>query len=244
MNHYRVSMSHALVRNFNTIACRSFLTGLASLALAGCVSSSSGQSSDDRISEKLPQHQLADYLLTDCDDIPLMTGTATESNPLFWLRAMDCAGRLAPAQARAQARLQMDDTWQDTFMRGILLASAKISPPERRDIMNRLDAFSGGVPGQVRPLYQLWRDGQMLELQLSGERTRYSKLQQSTDGELDALRQQQEHLRSQLTLTTQKLENLTDIERRLSSRKPAAGLNPDSDRSGDKTVQPQGEDTP
>lgn len=56
---------------------------------------------------------------------------------------------------------------------------------------------------------------------LSEERTRYSKLQQSTDSELETLRQQQV-LRNQLNLTTRKLENLTDIERRLSSRKSAS----------------------
>jgi hypothetical protein len=33
----------------------------------------------------------------------------------------------------------------------------------------------------VRPVYQLWRDGQTLQLQLAEERSRYSKLQQSTD---------------------------------------------------------------
>lgn len=67
----------------------------------------------------------------------------------------------------------------------------------------------------MRPVYQLWRDGQTLQLQLSEERFRYSKLQQSSDSELDALRQQQESLREQLETTTRKLENLTDIERQL-----------------------------
>lgn len=236
MNLYRVSMSHALVRNFNAKTFRSLLAALAGLTLAGCVSPSTDNPPNGSISEKLPQHQLADYLLTDCDDIQLMTGAATESNPLFWMRAMDCAGRLPPAEARAQARLQLDDTWQDGFMHAILLGSAKITPLERREMMARLDTFSGGIPGQVRPLYQLWRDGQMLELQLSSERSRYAKLQQSADGELDTLRQQQEHLRNQLDLTTRKLENLTDIERRLSSRKPAAAFSPDSDRSGEKSA--------
>ncbi|HKS34403.1 MAG TPA: two-component system QseEF-associated lipoprotein QseG [Enterobacteriaceae bacterium] len=247
MNQYRVSMSQALARNFNAKIVRSLLAGLAGLTLAGCVSPSSDSPPNGGISEKLPQHQLADYLLTDCDDIQLMTGTATESNPLFWMRAMDCAGRLPPAEARAQARLQLDDTWQDGFMHAILLGSAKITPLERREMMARLDTFSSGIPGQVRPLYQIWRDGQMLELQLSSERSRYAKLQQSTDGELDTLRQQQEHLRNQLDLTTRKLENLTDIERRLSSRKPTAAFNPDSDRSTDKPApedEQQGEENP
>ena len=247
MTLYRVSMSHALVRNLNAKTFRSLLATLAGVLLAGCVSPSADSPPGGGISEKLPQHQLADYLLTDCDDIQVMTGTATESNPLFWMRAMDCAARLPSAEARAQARLQLDNTWQDGFMHAILLGSAKITPPERREMMARVDAFSSGIPGQVRPLYQLWRDGQMLELQLSSERARYAKLQQSTDSELDTLRQQQEYLRGQLDLTTRKLENLTDIERRLSSRKPAAAFNPDGDRSAEKPApadDPQGEETP
>ena len=85
--------------------------------------------------------------------------------------------------------------------------------------MTRLDTFTIALPVQVRPVYQLWRDGQALQLQLFEERQRYSKLQQSSDSELDTLRQQQQRLQQQLDTTTRKLENLTDIERQLSSRK-------------------------
>ncbi|VEC51210.1 putative alpha helix protein [Klebsiella aerogenes] len=77
---------------------------------------------------------------------------------------------------------------------------------------------------QVRPLYQLWRDGQTRQLQLVEERARYAKLQQSSDSELETLRQQELALREQLELTTRKLENLTDIERQLSSRSRAVIL--------------------
>lgn len=88
-------------------------------------------------------------------------------------------------------------------------------PVERRANVTRLDTFVVNLPVQIRPVYQLWREGQTLQLQLSEERSRYSKLQQSTDSELDTLRQQQQHLRTQLDTTTRKLENLTDIERQL-----------------------------
>lgn len=54
---------------------------------------------------------------------------------------------------------------------------------------------------------------------------RYSKLQQASDSDLDTLRQQQQHLQSQLDLTTRKLENLTDIERQLSTRKHGGNYN-------------------
>ena len=132
---------------------------------------------------------------------------------------MDCAERLAPAEARAQAGALQDDTWQAHFKRGILLANAKISPVERRRYVSRLDELAGEIPGQIRPLFQVWRDNQAAQLQLSEERSRYAKLQQTSDGELDTLREQE---------LRQKLENLTDIERRLSSRKTSGGELPDA----------------
>jgi hypothetical protein len=63
-------------------------------------------------------------------------------------------------QARAEARQHDANSWQDAFKRGILLADAKITPNERRDLVASLDAFSPQIAAQVRPLYQLWRDAQ------------------------------------------------------------------------------------
>ncbi|MDY1035906.1 two-component system QseEF-associated lipoprotein QseG [Lelliottia sp. CFBP8978] len=232
MNLSLVSMSHvfsrAIIAAFSSKVLRS---GLSCLLLAGCVSHTPKSAISDKQDNKLPEHQLADFLSTDCNDIWLLGGHEVESNPLFWLRGMDCAERLAPAAARAQAHLWADDTWQDTFKRGILLATAKINPVERRANTTRMDALSSQIPAQIRPLYQLWRDGQVLQLQLAEERFRYSKLQQSADGELDSLRQQQQYLRSQLDTTTRKLENLTDIERQLSTRKPASNYLQDGSKS-------------
>ncbi|MDI8746423.1 SirB2 family protein, partial [Salmonella enterica subsp. enterica serovar Montevideo] len=56
-------------------------------------------------------------------------------------------------QARSQqARFiafPLDDNWQNAFRRGILLADAKITPPERRAIVTRLEALSAQIPAQV-----------------------------------------------------------------------------------------------
>ena len=206
------------------------------LMLAGCVQNTVTSSIKQSHQPQEPEQQLADYLSTDCMEIWHIEGHEAVNNPLFWLRGMDCAERLPPAEARAEARKWPDDTWQDTFKRGILLANAKIAPTERRRYMTQLDTMAGEVPAQVRPLFQLWRDGQASLLDLSDERTRYSKLQQSADGELDTLREQQQRLRSQLALTTRKLENLTDIERQLSSRKPVSNYLPDAGRDAEKAA--------
>ncbi|WP_354690068.1 two-component system QseEF-associated lipoprotein QseG [Phytobacter sp. RSE-02] len=231
MKRNQVSMLHVFSRVAGAVLLpKKMLRALPCLLLAGCVSQTPEHAVHEQFEEQLPEHQLADFLLTDCGNIWSLTGQAFDTNPLFWLRSMDCAGRLAPAEARAEARVWPDDTWQDAFKRGILLSSAKITPLERRENITRLDVLSPQIPAPVRPLYQLWRDGQTSQLQLAEERGRYGKLQQSTDAELDTLRQQQQFLREQLDTTTRKLENLTDIERRLSSRKPAGNDLPDSAR--------------
>ena len=54
-----------------------------------------------------------------------------ENNPLYWLRGMDCAQRLRLRDARSKAAMLDDDTWQNTFKRGILLADEN-HPVERR----------------------------------------------------------------------------------------------------------------
>lgn len=217
---------------------RLWLAGLPCLALLGCVQNHNKPAIDTPAEEKIPVYQLADYLSTECSDIWALQGKSTETNPLYWLRAMDCADRLMPAQSRQQARQYDDGSWQNTFKQGILLADAKITPYERRQLVARIEALSTEIPAQVRPLYQLWRDGQALQLQLAEERQRYSKLQQSSDSELDTLRQQHHVLQQQLELTTRKLENLTDIERQLSTRKPAGNFSPDTPHESESPRHP------
>ena len=222
MNRYRGTMSQFL-------ACRRslsgwLLSGIACLTLAGCSAGFSPHTAEGTAAPGQAQHQVADFVAVDCADIWAHSSDASDKNPLYWLRGIDCADRLAPAQARAEAKRHTDDSWQDAFRRGILLADAKITPEERRDLVARLDTFSPQIAVQVRPLYQLWRDGQTRQLQLVEERARYAKLQQSSDSELETLRQQELALREQLELTTRKLENLTDIERQLSSRKPGGNF--------------------
>lgn len=241
MNLSLVSMSHVFFRAARAMFSRNTVRlSLPCLLLAGCVTHAPKSAISEKPEEKWPENQLADFLTTPCEGIWHLSGHEVDTNPLFWLRGIDCAQRLEPVEARAQATMWGDNAWQATFKRAILLGDAKITPVERRTNITRLDAFSANIPAQVRPIYQLWRDGQALQLQLSEERSRYSKLQQSTDGELDTLRQQQNYLRTQLETTTRKLENLTDIERQLSTRKPAGSYLPDSSK-GNSAVSPDGD---
>ncbi|MDM8620483.1 two-component system QseEF-associated lipoprotein QseG, partial [Escherichia coli] len=126
-----------------------WLAGLPCLALLGCVQSHNKPAIDTPAEEKIPVYQLADYLSTECSDIWALQGKSTETNPLYWLRVMDCADRLMPAQSRQQARQYDDGSWQNTFKQGILLADAKITPYERRQLVARIDALSTEIPAQV-----------------------------------------------------------------------------------------------
>lgn len=214
---------------------RYFLTAAPCLLLLGCASTFTPHNTASGHERILPRQQVADFFATDCADIWVLRGDVAEKNPLYWLREIDCASRLSASTARTEARQYTHSGWQDAFRRGILLANARITPPERRDAIEQMDSVSARIPTSVRPLYQIWRDDQVRQIQLAEARMRYSKLQQETDAERDAMRKQQQSLRNELELTERKLENLTDIERQLSSRKSAgSGLSGDAHRADDK----------
>ncbi len=132
---------------------------------------------------------------------------------------MDCAERLGSPQARAMAKTLPVTTWSSAFKQGILIGSAEPSMAERRQVVERLNSYSQTFPVAVRPLIQLWREQQVLRIALAEERIRYQRLQDESDAQIDRLRENQVRLQYNLLDTTRKLENLTDIERQLSSRK-------------------------
>jgi len=213
------------------------LSMLSGLLLSGCQTAPASPSHASTPPVAEPEVKLADYLATDCDNVWQIETDAAMSNPLYWLRAIDCAERLSPAQARAEAHRWPAENWSRAFKQGVLLANGNVTPLERRDYVVTLDAFSNTFPAAVRPLIQLWRSNQAGQLDLSETRTRYSHLQQSSDVQMDHLRQQQLQMRQQLADTQHKLERLTDIERQLSSRKA-----PDVSDSTHGTALPQEED--
>jgi len=203
--------------------------------LAGLLAACASHKPDARIAglheAKEPEASVIDYRLVDCALIWNVEESKTD-NALYWLRAMDCAARLSPADARAEARRQIADSWQAAFKQGVLMANGNVTPIERRQYMLHLDEFGRDFPAPVRTLQQLWRDNQMAQLQLSEERTRYHHLQQTSDAQLDMLRQQQVALSAELKVTRRKLDSLTDIERQLSSRHSPDSTDNHNDKSG------------
>lgn len=213
------------------------LSTLTTLLLSGCMTSPATSSlpSGHQVAE--PEVSVADYLATRCSDLWTIENSAALSNPLYWMRAIDCAERLSPAEARAEAHRWPVESWSRAFKQGVLMSNGNVTQVERRRYVETLDRYSSDFPQSVRPLLQLWRSNQAAQLDLSEARTRYVHLQQSSDTQLEAIRQQMVKQQQQLSDTQHKLERLTDIERQLSSRKA-----PDVSDSGHGTALPQDEE--
>ena len=213
------------------------LSTLTTLLLSGCTTSPATSSLPSGHQAAEPEIRVADYLATRCSDLWTIENSTALGNPLYWMRAIDCAERLSPAEARAEAHRWPVESWSRAFKQGVLMSNGNVTPVERRRYVETLDRYSSDFPQSVRPLLQLWRSNQAAQLDLSEARTRYVHLQQSSDTQLEAIRQQMVKQQLQLSDTQHKLERLTDIERQLSSRKA-----PDVSDSSHGTALPQDEE--
>ncbi|CAI0702100.1 MULTISPECIES: two-component system QseEF-associated lipoprotein QseG [Serratia] len=195
--------------------------------LAGCVDRAVSGGLSQQQQEAIPDSKVVDYRIAACDTLWQLDEKDALDNSLYWLRAMDCADRIGSTQARALAKNLPGDSWSGIFKQSILLGSAEPTSGERRQIVDRLNSYRMEFPSSLRPLLQLWRQQQALQIALFDEKARYQHLQESADGQIDTLRQGQIRLQAQLQDTSRKLENLTDIERQLSSRKQLQGEIPE-----------------
>ncbi|OVZ83289.1 hypothetical protein CBW54_16295 [Yersinia kristensenii] len=202
---------------------------LAPLFLTGCTDNPTSSRFSQAVQMVIPETKIVDYRTLSCDVLWNLDDKETLENSLYWLRAMDCAERLGSTQARALAKTLPAITWSAAFKQGILVSSSEPSIAERRQVIERLNSYSQSFPGAVRPLIQLWREQQVMRISLAEERTRYQRLQEESDAQIDRLRESQVRLQYNLLDTTRKLENLTDIERQLSSRKQLQNEIPESD---------------
>ncbi|POP21769.1 two-component system QseEF-associated lipoprotein QseG [Serratia marcescens] len=204
------------------------------LLLAGCVDRAVSGGLSAQQQEAIPDTKVIDYRTAACDTLWQLDDKDAMDNALYWLRAMDCADRIGSTQARALAKTVPGDSWSGVFKQSILLGSAQPTSGERRQMLDRINSYRMEFPGSLRPLTQLWRQQQMLQITLFDEKARYQHLQESSDSQIDSLRQSQARLQSQLQDTSRKLENLTDIERQLSSRKQLQGEIPDNSAGSQK----------
>ncbi|MEI9533474.1 two-component system QseEF-associated lipoprotein QseG [Moellerella wisconsensis] len=213
--------------------------------LVGCVGVN-GQSPLSTLTQSvLPEDKVVDYRYTDCENIWNMEQPNVRENSLYWLRVMDCADRLSTNEARTDANQIDANHWWQVFQQSILLNAAEPTVAERRKIVDNLNTYSLQFPTAVRPLLQLWREQQVQAINLTEINLRFKRLQQDSDNRIDRLKEQNARLEFELNNVSRKLENLTDIERQLSSRKqtqniPAAEMEkPATDKPADEQTSLQ-----
>jgi len=144
-----------------------------------------------------------------------------QSDPRYWLTLMDCVQQQSSADNYRQAQQVMADSWVNSFRHDILLSGADITDQQRQQMLEQMATWQSQVTAEVRPLLQLWRDNLSNQLNASLTEQKYQQLRQNSDNEIAALRLQQQQLQQALSDKRQQLQRLADIERQLSSRKPA-----------------------
>ncbi|WP_323855356.1 two-component system QseEF-associated lipoprotein QseG [Xenorhabdus koppenhoeferi] len=198
---------------------RTVLLLLVPYLLAGCVKTSGTDKLATIAESILPEQHVTDYRFKECDVIWDMTKPKALENGLYWLRFTDCTDRLSSADAREMAKNFTLTDWEQVFKQSILINRATPTLAERRKIVENLNQYSAQFPVALRPLLQLWREQQYLKINLAEERIKFQRLQLDSDNKIDRLKEVRARLEYDLRSISRKLENLTDIERQLSSRK-------------------------
>ncbi|WP_226572344.1 two-component system QseEF-associated lipoprotein QseG [Mangrovibacter yixingensis] len=207
------------------------LSGGLFLVLAGCQSGSETTSLSGTFkAPPVPQTELTDYLAMRCSDLLQMRTreTSATENPLYWAAFISCARQTEPNTARVIASRWAESGWYDTLRSAIMLSRSLPENTVRQRYLNQVFLVHKEIPASVVPLFNMWWDNEQLALKLATQQNQYAQLKNSTDQELETLRQQQQLLHQQLETTTRKLENLTDIERQLSTRKAGGVYTPDT----------------
>lgn len=204
---------------------------LTPLLLTGCASDKN-DGFYQPVEDVIPESKVVDFRIAPCETLWSLDDSATLSNSLYWLRAMDCSDRMSGTQASYQAAIIPATGWANIFKQSILAAGAEPSQSQRRVLLNSVNDYREQMPGAVRPLLQLWRERQSLQIAFEDEKARNARQQTSNEAKIEEMTNQQKALQDSLAETRRKLENLTDIERQLSSRKQMQGELPDNDGTG------------
>ena len=197
------------------------------LLLASCAGQQKDKAQQKVEEDVIPASKVIDFHIAPCETLWALDDSATLDNSLYWLRAMDCADRMDNAQASYQATQIDSSGWANVFKQSILVASTDPNLAQRRELLKNVNDYRGQMPGSIRPLLQLWRERQTLQVTLEDEKARNARMQAANEAKLQEMTTQQQALQSSLDDTRRKLENLTDIERQLSSRKQMQSDAPD-----------------
>ncbi|PHM54969.1 membrane protein [Xenorhabdus hominickii] len=213
------AVKQPIMARVSTLSFRAVLLLFVPYLLVGCAKTTGADNLVSIAQSILPEHQVTDYRLKNCDSIWDITKLTAMENGLYWLRFMDCTDRLPPSEAREVAKRFSLTDWEQVFKQSILINKSTPSLAERRKIVENLNRYGVQFPVVLRPLLQLWREQQYLKINLAEEKMRFQRFQFDSDSKIDRLKETRTHLENELRSISRKLENLTDIERQLSSRK-------------------------
>ena len=187
------------------------------------------------IEDVIPDSKVVDFRVAPCETLWALDDNTTLTNSLYWLRAMDCAERMNDAQANYQASQIPSSGWANIFKQSILVAGTNPDLTQRRTLLNKVNDYRADMPSTIRPLLQLWRERQNLQIAFEDEKARNARQQSANEAKVEEMNNAQKALQASLADTRRKLENLTDIERQLSSRKQLQGELPDADGAASGT---------
>ncbi|KMJ45524.1 membrane protein [Xenorhabdus khoisanae] len=215
----KTAVMRSILARASTLRFRAMLLLFIPYLLTGCVKTTGADNLASIAQSILPEQHVTDYRFKDCDSIWDITKPSAMENGLYWLRVIDCADRLSSVEAREIANNFNTTDWHQTFKQSILMNRAASTVVERRKIVENLNQYSTQFPVALRTLFQLWREQQYLKINLAEERAKFQRFQFDSDNKVDRLKEARARLEYELHSISRKLENLTDIERQLSSRK-------------------------
>ncbi|OKP03989.1 membrane protein [Xenorhabdus eapokensis] len=240
----KTAIRPSILARASTLRLRAILLLFVPYLLAGCVKTSDSDNLATLAQSILPEPNVTDYRLKDCDSIWDITKPAAMENGLYWLRFIDCTDRLSSTDARETAKRFTSDTpadWHQVLKQSILIGRATSVLTERRKMVENFNRYSAQFPAALRPLLQLWRGQQYLKINLAEEKAKFQRFQFDSDNKIDRLKEIQARLEYELHSMSRKLENLTDIERQLSSRKQeqSSVATPNTDTASDNKAEPK-----
>lgn len=197
------------------------VVAISSLFMVGC---------SLQLSDMVPSIKTTDYSTQSCEQIWQEKNVAAYNNALYWSKVMVCTKAIDKESAIVWAKEDNGIEWYSLFKQGIMFNYLRPAENQRRLIIDRLKKVCPQLPESVCNLVTLWIENQEIQSSLLAERGRYQRLKEATDS-------QQHELQEELKGLALKLKSLTDIESRLSARKPVPDREGDSIKQTDQATE-------
>lgn len=219
----KLSMAPASIRKIVSNWRVYLLPILFPFVLSGCVAKSLSETLNPEPEPPVVKQKTIDYRWAECKTLSAFYDEGL-NNALYWLRTIECTNRIMTTEAQRQATSVVVTGWDDAFYKSILLERAGMTTAERRTQLILLESYKLQFPSSMRALLSIWIENQTLILSLAEEKNRYRRFSTETENRIELLKKENAALEHELKITLKKLENLTQIERQLSSRKQGTSV--------------------